>query len=213
MPLGYVKKSCCLVDTCSVQNASHSDDPGQNFYSPSFIDKRIERIHYGLIFHTLPFPCPPDTSPRESHSSIIELCSTSVSSMGVGMLSTPIVISNGLLILGIAPRGDRPWVNSSSSWMSWYSPIRTHSTSITSLHSLLSLFPIKGSAEVNDSNLPQLLAHCNSVRSECPYIYHSPITEGAPQVPGGDEPERAHWTLMVELPARGSKFLHHLADD
>ena len=108
MPVGYVEKSCSLVDTCSVQNASHSDDPGQHFYSPSFIDERIERVDYDLIFLTLPFPCPPDTSPRESHSSIIELCSTSVLSMGVGMLSTPIIISAGLPILGIAPRGTSP---------------------------------------------------------------------------------------------------------
>jgi hypothetical protein len=137
MPLRYIEKACSLVDTDSVQNASHSDDPGQHFYSPSFIDKHIERIHYDLIFHALPFPCPPDTSPRESYSSIIELSSTSgqhllavrrasfqgdhqtlqsglsLSSMGVGMLSTPIINSTGFLIMGIPPQGTSPWGNSS----------------------------------------------------------------------------------------------------
>ena len=102
MPLGYVEKSCSLVDTCCVQNASHSDDPGQHFYSPSFIDKHIERIHYDLIFRALPFPCPPDTSPRESCSSIIELCCTS----GQHLLAE-------LLIMGIAPQEASPWGNSS----------------------------------------------------------------------------------------------------
>ena len=102
MPLRYIEKACSLVDPGSVQNASYSYNPGQHFYSPSFIDKHIERIHYDLIFRALPFPCPPDTSPRESCSSIIELCCT----RGQHLLAE-------LLIMGIAPQGASPWGNSS----------------------------------------------------------------------------------------------------